>query len=184
MYYPPDTRSISGNATHWESTPGRGVVCTRRTIVCENSALHWQLSLVCGQRRRNLRHFRGGTDARRERLECTTTMKRADADRPATGRFTSATGPFGRQAEAVGFTHGADLFCYPLARVDLNCRLGRGGRQCGNGRFCGSQLAFVWLRCAEIGDETCHFPIQAERRRIARQQAQDSAVGGDSSSTG
>ena len=43
--------------------------------LCENSTIHWQLSLVCGQQRRNLRHFRGVPDARRERLACTTTMK-------------------------------------------------------------------------------------------------------------
>ena len=50
---------VFGNATQLE-----GVYTGPRRILQERmqSYIRWQLSLVCGQRRRNLRHFRGVPD--------------------------------------------------------------------------------------------------------------------------
>ena len=52
---------IFGNATHLGAFTGTGEFYQD---VCRPSKyyLHWQLSLVCGQRRRTLRHFRGISD--------------------------------------------------------------------------------------------------------------------------
>ena len=116
--------------------------------------------LVCGQRRRYLRHFQGY-------LFPTATPGVFDNHETAlmtggTGRFANATGHFDLGGQ-LDFTTTAVL-CSPLARDDLQCRLDEAALDIVR-LICASQLAFVWLRCARSAKGPAASRCQAASHR-------------------
>ena len=82
---------VFGNATHLGVLHRDRRIVPRRLQWYARISLHWLLSLVCGQPRRNLRHFRRGTLTPTGTPGVFDNHETADAT-GGTGRFAGATG--------------------------------------------------------------------------------------------
>src|SRR6478752_3677584 len=139
-----DTRSFSETRLNWESTPGPEN-CTKTSAIVHTLAAFTGLRPTVTKSTA----LSGGTSPRRERLECTTTMKRLT--RQAAQVASPAPPAIGSRADKSTSPRSRYLLLPPAKGGSI--LIGTDEAVDSVSLICASQLAFVSLRCARSSSE-------------------------------